>query len=110
MAEQDAGRRVALVTGASRGIGRCGALALAKRGYDIVITGRTVREGDGRVGAIAIPGSLDKTADEVRALGREVLAVAMDVTDRDSIRAAYKAAMKLAFRHILLAAHRVEGA
>ncbi len=94
MAEQDAGRRVALVTGASRGIGRCGALALAKRGYDIVITGRTVLEGDGRVGAIAIPGSLDKTADEVRALGREVLAVAMDVTDRDSIRAAYKAAMR----------------
>ena len=29
-------RRVALVTGASRGIGRCAAVALARRGYDVV--------------------------------------------------------------------------
>lgn len=83
-------RKVALVTGASRGIGRCGALALAARGYDVAITGRTVHEGDGRVGDVVVPGSLDKTAGEIRALGREVLAVAMDVMDRDSIRAAYE--------------------
>jgi NAD(P)-dependent dehydrogenase (short-subunit alcohol dehydrogenase family) len=82
-------RKVALVTGASRGIGRCGALALAERGYDVAITGRTVHEGDGRVGEVVVPGSLDKTAGELRALGRDVLAVAMDVTDRDSIRNAY---------------------
>lgn len=83
-------RKVALVTGASRGIGRCGALALAERGYDVAITGRTVHEGDGRVGDVVVPGSLDKTAGEIRALGREVLPVAMDVMDRDSIRGAYE--------------------
>lgn len=82
-------RKVALVTGASRGIGRCGALALAARGYDVAVTGRTVHEGDGRVGDVVVPGSLDKTAGEIRALGRDVLAVAMDVMDRDSIRASY---------------------
>ena len=83
-------RQVALVTGASRGIGRCGALALAKRGFDVAITGRTVHEGDGRVGDVPIPGSLDKTAAELRDLGREALPIAMDITARDSILAAYE--------------------
>jgi NAD(P)-dependent dehydrogenase (short-subunit alcohol dehydrogenase family) len=93
MGTTGAARRVALVTGASRGIGRCGALALAARGYDLVITGRTVHEGDGRVGDVVVPGSLDKTAAEIRATGRDVLAVAMDVMDRQSIRAAYERAI-----------------
>ena len=48
-------RRVALVTGASRGIGKCGALALARRGFDVAITARTIKEGDGR----AQPSSLE---------------------------------------------------
>jgi NAD(P)-dependent dehydrogenase (short-subunit alcohol dehydrogenase family) len=86
-------KKVALVTGASRGIGRCGALSLAGRGYDVVITGRTVHEGDGRVGTVTIPGSLDKTASEIEAAGARVLAIPMDVTDRDSIRAAYERAV-----------------
>ncbi|HEX7096950.1 MAG TPA: SDR family oxidoreductase [Acidimicrobiales bacterium] len=86
-------RKVAMVTGASRGIGRCGALALAERGYDVVITGRTVHEGDGRVGNIVLPGSLDRTAQEIRDRGRDALAVPMDVTDRASIRAAFERAM-----------------
>jgi len=78
-----------MVTGASRGIGRCAALALAKRGFDVVITARTVHEGDGRVGNVVLPGSLDKTAEEISDLGARVLVVPMDVTDRDSIRDAF---------------------
>jgi NAD(P)-dependent dehydrogenase (short-subunit alcohol dehydrogenase family) len=85
--------KVALVTGASRGIGRCGALALAERGYDVVITGRTVHEGEGRVGDVVVPGSLDKTAAEIEATGQKVLAVPMDVTDRTSIHAAFDRAL-----------------
>lgn len=81
-----------MVTGASRGIGRCGALDLAAKGFDLVVTGRTVHEGDGRVGDIPLPGSLDKTCAEIEALGRRALAVPMDVTDRASVRQAWQRA------------------
>ena len=57
--------RVAFVTGASRGIGKAAAIALAGTGYDVVITGRTVHEGDGRDDSHdgrPIPGSLETTA------------------------------------------------
>src|ERR1017187_9034313 len=86
--------RVALVTGASRGIGKCGALALARRGFDVVITARTVREGDGRAHpstssakdeAVAIAGSLESTAAEIEALGRSCLMIPMDLMERQSI-------------------------
>ena len=61
--------RVAFVTGASRGIGKAAAIALADAGLDVVITGRTVREGDGvddsdGVGH-SIPGSLETTAQAI---------------------------------------------
>jgi NAD(P)-dependent dehydrogenase (short-subunit alcohol dehydrogenase family) len=88
-------RRVALVTGASRGIGRCGALALARRGFDLIITARTVREGDGRAHpsstkdpdrGTAIAGSLESTAAEIEALGREVAMIPCDVMDRQAVR------------------------
>ena len=87
-------RRVALVTGASRGIGRSGAVALARRGFDVAITARTVHEGDGRASASSskapeisapIPGSLETTAAEIEALGRSCLAIPMDLMDRQSI-------------------------
>jgi len=87
-------RRVALVTGASRGIGRCAALALARRGFDVVITARTVHEGDGRAHSssalvpdvpVPIAGSLDATADAVEQMGRTCVPVPMDLMDRASV-------------------------
>jgi NAD(P)-dependent dehydrogenase (short-subunit alcohol dehydrogenase family) len=89
-----AGPRVALVTGASRGIGKCSALALARRGFDVVITARTVREGEGRAvpssakvpdSSTEIAGSLETTAAEIEALGRSCRMIPMDLMDRQSI-------------------------
>jgi NAD(P)-dependent dehydrogenase (short-subunit alcohol dehydrogenase family) len=86
----DHDRPVALVTGASRGIGRCTAIALAERGHDVVISARTVREGDARVdtgrGPVALPGSLESTTAAVEAVGGRAHAVAMDLLDRASVQ------------------------
>ena len=95
-------QRVALVTGASRGIGRCTAVALARRGFDVVITARTMHEGDGRAHAssaiavsepLPIAGSLDTTAAEIEAVGRRCLSVRMDLMDRSSVEHAAEAAL-----------------
>ena len=72
---------VALVTGASRGIGKATALALADAGFDVAITARTVHEGDSSEG----PGSLDTTAALVEKAGARVLAARMDLLDRSSL-------------------------
>ncbi|MGO9343332.1 MAG: SDR family NAD(P)-dependent oxidoreductase [Acidimicrobiales bacterium] len=80
----------AFVTGASRGIGRATAVALARAGLDVAITARTVREGDGvdesdTGGGRVLPGSLESTADEVRGAGRRVIAVAADLHEASSL-------------------------
>ncbi|SEK72998.1 Short-chain dehydrogenase [Blastococcus sp. DSM 46786] len=90
-------RPVALVTGASRGIGRRIALALAAGGYDVAFTARTLEEGQGVVGPrvstgaqgpLSVPGSLAATTAQVTALGVRALPVRMDLLDVDSVRAA----------------------
>lgn len=91
--------RVALVTGASRGIGKASALKLAEAGFDVAITARTEREGEGRTEAgsvrgdepvVPIPGSLETTAREIEARGRRALPIRMDLLDPDSVVAAAK--------------------
>jgi NAD(P)-dependent dehydrogenase (short-subunit alcohol dehydrogenase family) len=84
--------RVALVIGSSRGIGKGCALELAKRGFDIALGSRTLHEGDGWEPLAddhhAVPGSIERTASEVVALGQRALAVQMDLSDRASVGAA----------------------
>jgi NAD(P)-dependent dehydrogenase (short-subunit alcohol dehydrogenase family) len=80
----------AFVTGASRGIGKAVAIALAGAGFDVAITARTVHEGEGRDAGTGrvLPGSLDTTQSAIEATGRRCLPISMDLMDDASIDAA----------------------
>jgi 7-alpha-hydroxysteroid dehydrogenase len=66
--------RVAIVTGAGKGIGAGTAKALAEAGADVVLAART-------------PEDLERTAAEVEAAGRRALTVPTDVLERDQLEA-----------------------
>jgi NAD(P)-dependent dehydrogenase (short-subunit alcohol dehydrogenase family) len=83
-------RKVAFVTGASRGIGRASAIALADAGFDVVVTARTMKEGESADGR-PLPGSVETTAEAVRERGAEALALPLDLLDRASMEAALEA-------------------
>jgi len=67
--------RVALVTGASRGIGEAIAVTLAAEGARVVCAARTLREGDAR-----LPGSLETTVATIRSAGGEAVAITADIS------------------------------
>jgi NAD(P)-dependent dehydrogenase (short-subunit alcohol dehydrogenase family) len=90
-------RKVALVTGATRGIGRVAALELSRRGFAVVVTGRTLREGQGILGNAeqpdAVPGSIEATVADIERTSGEALGVRLDLLDRESIDAAIDATL-----------------
>jgi len=79
MADQPS--RVAIITGASRGIGRAIALGLARTGYAVVIAAKSTTSTE------KLPGSIYTVAEEVSALGGQALPVVCDVRDEAQIEA-----------------------
>jgi 3-oxoacyl-[acyl-carrier protein] reductase len=73
--------RVALVTGASQGIGRATALALASAGARVVAAARNSEK-------------LASVVQEIAAAGGEALAVQMDVADADQVKAGFRQAIE----------------
>ena len=81
-------RKVAFVSGASRGIGAESAVALAQAGFDVAITARTLDSGEAydHVGKVApLPGSLRATAAAVEAAGGKALCLQADILDPAAI-------------------------
>ncbi len=80
MNNQQEGRRAALITGGSYGVGAATALALARDGFDIAVTATKI-------------GNLDKTRAAVEAAGAKVVAVELDLRSQASIEAAVDTAV-----------------
>ncbi len=93
--------KTAIVTGATRGIGRATALGLARRGYDVAITGRTVDEGDIARRPEAselpeltkVPGSLRSTAAAIEACGGRAVPLVMDLLETERLAPTAQAAI-----------------
>ena len=93
--------RVIMVTGASRGIGRAIALALAAQGHSLILTARSVDGGAKFSGTsmndpltgIDLTGSVADVAQACQALGSRAIAVPMDLTVESSVLEAAETAL-----------------
>jgi NAD(P)-dependent dehydrogenase (short-subunit alcohol dehydrogenase family) len=80
--------KIAIVTGASRGIGKAIALGYARLGATVVVAARSETAPSER-----LPGSIHETVDQIEALGGRALAVRCDVTDEASVNAMVEATL-----------------
>jgi citronellol/citronellal dehydrogenase len=79
--------RVAFITGASRGVGKALAIALARGGCDVVVAAKSEQSTE------RLPGSIHETAAAIEQLGRRALAIRLDVRDDKGVEAAVAEAM-----------------
>ena len=75
-------KKVALITGASRGIGRACAVALAKRGYDIAVN---YNSNDAKA---------KEVVDEITSLGRKAVAYKADTADLNAVKQMFRDVVK----------------
>jgi dehydrogenase/reductase SDR family member 1 len=78
--------KIAVVTGASRGVGKGVAVALGAAGATVYVTGRSVRQGDSRPD---LPGTVGETADAVTAAGGRGIAIRCDHYDAGQVSDAF---------------------
>jgi dehydrogenase/reductase SDR family protein 1 len=79
--------KIAVVTGASRGVGKGIALGLGEAGSTVYITGRTIKN---KTDVGKLGGTVFSTAEEVTALGGKGIGIPCDHTDDDQVEAVFK--------------------
>jgi NAD(P)-dependent dehydrogenase (short-subunit alcohol dehydrogenase family) len=85
--ESDLTGKVAIITGASRGVGKQAALDFAKRGAKMVLAARTVEPDS------VLPGTIGETLKQIEDLGGEAIAVATDLAKEEDLKAPVDAAL-----------------
>ena len=72
--------KIAIVTGASRGLGKAMAIELAREGASVAVAARTVEADKG-----PLPGTIHETVNEIKKLGGKAIAVRCDVSKEEDV-------------------------